>query len=150
MKTLVIALAILLLFPSAVDAGKKRNRVYVNDYTNSSVVAETVDDFNRIMPKRGPRLIYRSIPGLCSRAITVCQRDLIEFAGFAYIYERRIEIDPDYRNDENVMCHEFMHVLARVPDAYDTNPDSCIYGRLDDPGGADIALLRERYQRKKR
>jgi hypothetical protein len=80
MKTLVIALAILLLFPSAVDAGKKRNRVYVNDYTNSSVVAETVDDFNRIMPKRGPRLIYRSIPGLCSRAITVCQRDLMRMS----------------------------------------------------------------------
>jgi hypothetical protein len=150
MKYLLIAIAVMLIFPAPMDAAKKRNRVYVNDYTNNPVVAETVDDFNQIMPRRGPRLIYRNMYALCSGSITVCHGNFVEFAGQAYINERRIEINPAYRNSENVMCHEFMHILARVGDAYDTNPDSCIYGRLNDPGGADIALLRERYQRKKR
>jgi hypothetical protein len=152
MKSLVIALAIILLFPLAVDAGKGRNRVYVNDYTNSPVVAETVDDFNAIMPKRGPHLIYRAMPYASCEALTVCvDQNLIEFAGHASWWRGngRIVLNKDYV-EENTVCHEFMHVLTRVGDAYDTNPDSCVYGQLNDPGGADIALLREQYQRKKR
>jgi hypothetical protein len=151
MKPLFIAFVLLLLLPSVADSSKRNNRVHVMDYTNSAVVAETVDNFNDIMPRGGPRLVYWGMPHASCENITVCvDPNLVEFAGMAYIDKKRIKINPDYRNNENVMCHEFMHILTRVSDAYNTNPDSCVYGYLDDPGGADIALLRERYQRKKR
>jgi hypothetical protein len=45
---------------------------------------------------------------------------------------------------ENVACHEFMHVLAAVGDAYGTDPQSCVWGwDLKDPGPTDLRLLRE-------
>jgi hypothetical protein len=44
---------------------------------------------------------------------------------------------------ENIACHEFMHVLAAVGDAYDTDQQSCVWGsHLLDPGPTDVELLR--------
>jgi hypothetical protein len=152
MRVLVVVLLLCVALVPVADAGKRhdrRDRVIVTDYTASPVIAETVADFNRVMPRRGPRLVYRAVSGQCAQPLTVCPRELDGFAGLAYIGANRIEIDPDYRESENVACHEFMHVLARVGDNYDSDPASCLYGQLDDPGPTDIALLRERYGRRR-
>jgi hypothetical protein len=84
MKALVVALALLVLAPDALAGGFvwERQRVRVWDYTSplyDGVVTATVRDFNAIMPKRGPRLVYRRMPQRpCAavkrkhRGITLC------------------------------------------------------------------------------
>jgi hypothetical protein len=144
-----LLLVLLLLVPTDTDARAHRERVVVLDYTGGATVAETVEDFNRVMPRRGPRLVYRAMPSAPCSAMRVCvDPGLVEFAGIAG--RGVIVLNAAYIEDENTVCHEFMHVLARVPDAYDSNPDSCVYGRLDDPGGADVAMLQQRYKKDRR
>jgi hypothetical protein len=146
---LMVGTSVYLGVPLDTESRERLERVIVRDYTASAVVAETVTDFNRIMPRRGPRLVYRAMPRADCRTLTICvDPGLIEFAGIAG--RAAIVLNAAYVDHENTVCHEFMHVLARVPDAYDSNPDSCVYGQLDDPGGADIQMLREHYRKKDR
>jgi hypothetical protein len=60
--------------------------------------------------------------------------------GGAWITYNTLHPDPG----ENVACHEFMHVLAAIGDAYGSDAQSCVWGfSLNDPGLTDLRLLRE-------
>jgi hypothetical protein len=156
----------LLLGPPAAEAG--RDVVIVEDYSSAlwdGIVAKTVDDFNAVMPRGGPRLVYeRRAAVLCdalprrrgkNRHITVCSTT--NRVGGQVFGGKRIELGdafadetrfPGYRAEAT--CHEFMHILTRIPDNYDTSPESCVWGRLTAPGPFDVATLEKVYGKKTR
>jgi hypothetical protein len=155
--------------------GKHHNRnrratVYVDDHTTAlwnGMVEAMVAQFTAILGEWGPRLIYRRYavrdcgaipaPRVASR-VSVCSalNDPAPFSGTCGIGERYDAITlydaahTQATHQRNTICHELMHALGDLPDAYDTNPDSCIYGHLDHPGGHDIALLQQHIRRKAR
>ncbi|MBA2707355.1 MAG: hypothetical protein H0U59_06085 [Gemmatimonadaceae bacterium] len=171
MTVRVVALVIVaaLLLPMPIDAGKKHNHhrrenrpvMFVEDYTAPAwdgVIAETVADFNAVMPKRGPRLVYVRKPHVaCAPAptTTVCSGILgVGTAGLAYVTGGggRIALNDLYAFPEDsagfpaLACHELMHILADVGDNYGAFPSaSCVWGYLSDPGPKDVELLRARY-----
>lgn len=147
-------LPLILLLPLAVEAKSHRTLV-VDDYTTQvwwgDTVERTVDDLNAVMPKRGPRLVYVDHPdGGCpaGKGIVVCSDTTGKsLPGVTYGYT--IIVSDGSAQQQNVVCHEFMHVLTGIADNYDTRDDSCVWGRIDSPGPFDADLLKDRYPRKK-
>jgi hypothetical protein len=150
---------------------QRRETVVVQDFTGprwAGMVEGVVAQFAAVMPEHAPRLVYQRrealdcaglpAPGKTPR-LAVCTSGVPNppYSGYMTagakhdlitLYDQAFSDDDHYRRE--VICHEMMHALARVPDNYDTNADSCIYGHLDHPGGADIQMLRERYRKKDR
>jgi hypothetical protein len=157
------------------DRKKKRKRqqrdtIVVQDYSSpgwAGVVETLVAQFTAIMPGNAPRLVYSRKPpmdcgGLPSPGktprIAICSSQVSNESAVATstigdkhslitLYDQHFGSDARYRRE--IMCHEMMHSLADVGDAYGTNADSCVFGHLDHPGGADAQLLAERFRRRK-
>jgi hypothetical protein len=130
----------------------KRPVLIVEDHTGAAwkgVVAQTVADFNGVIPKRGPRLRYVRGKGSCGwepRSIVICH-DEIALPQFGGTTRHLVRLDPDYPERANAVCHELMHALTGIADNYDARVDSCVWGRLDAPGPFDVAHLREAFGR---
>lgn len=157
-------LLLLLLLPAAVSA--RPQTMTVNDGSGpgwGAAVAQTVQEFNAIMPPGGPRLVYaRQEPGAClggKRAIAVCgvsslpgnvppESQAYSTGRFVYLLDATAHEPPAVV--ANTVCHEFMHALTGIPDNEDSRSDSCVWGRLTSPGPFDVAQLAARYPRKKR
>ncbi len=176
-KFLMLILALAIVFPTGVDAGKNkknnhhrrenRDIMLVQDYTSpewGGVIQETVGDFNAVMPKSGPRLVYQRMSYVsCSSTTitTVCSglTDLL-YLGLAYSYPNgggRIELREVFGVDglllpsESLACHELMHIVAKVGDNYGAFPNtSCVWGYLSNPGSKDVELLRDAYGKDKK
>jgi hypothetical protein len=166
-KPLLLVLAALLLLPAMwVDAGKKHRipdkRIVVEDHTSAAwdgIIAETVDDFNRVMPKKGPKLVYKRGEAIaCASSITVCAGDIAPYWGLAIyntdsIGDGAIQVTDDPAITpalrEAVACHEFMHILTGIRDNYGANPQSCVWGWRDAPGPFDIEYLDDFYDNPK-
>lgn len=145
-RSLLAALAVLALGPSASTARKKKKnrppyppltgRVPVFDYTSpvwEGVVEETVEDYNAIMPdvRRAPRLIYvRKPERACDdlprkkrpNSIALCST---QDEDRSYTWLRRTihlsdRTHPTIR--EAVACHELGHLILRLGDNYHTVP----------------------------
>jgi hypothetical protein len=113
-----------------------------------AVNAETVADFQQI----GVRVRYVTDSGGCKPvpgAVVLCEAPLDPGhlaeatvgmpRGGAFVKYNTLHPNPS----ENTACHEMMHVLAAVGDAYGTDPASCVWGStLGDPGPTDRDLLR--------
>lgn len=156
MKTLLIlfVLAASVLSPAAADAGKhhrrhKTSRPPVITIENragaawTEVIAETVAEF---LPYRPIRLTTGS--GGCETGtathIILCEAEMpANVQGYSSPGQIGVIAQAALPRQvrENIVCHEFMHQFTGVADAYDSNPDSCVWGRLPDLGSVDIALL---------
>ena len=147
-----------------------QKHLFVDDYTSAvwqPVIAETVANFNGILPKRAPQLVYRamgvqtceSLPDYDQpRAISVCNGPVTDGDGvtdsawWKHEFRRvKITLEPTIRstNRLNVTCHEFMHALTNIPDQ-DGDPEpvtSCVWGRLSTPGSFDVAYLKRVYHK---
>lgn len=151
-------------------AARRGKHVIVRDGTPAQwrpLVAATVDEFNAMLPKRAPRLIYHvgadeGCGGEKSRrSITVCvaaqgpsgltryrqtQRGMIRAvitldAAMTAVWDR-----------DHVLCHEFMHATTGAPEvAKGNNRTSCLWGiLLNSPGRQDRAYAHEAYAREKK
>jgi hypothetical protein len=115
------------------------------------LVAASVDDFNAIMPPRGPDLIYIREAGGCDtrKDLTICMSEERDYAGLtAYRngHPWRIYLSVGSGPSKEIVCHELMHALADAPDRYGAAPEtSCVWGSLASPGATDISLLKKRY-----
>jgi hypothetical protein len=160
MATRTVLLALVLLLPSIAEAKPRprtvavaREVVQVIDRTSTAwngIVQETVDDFNAIMPPKGPILRYVRGGVGCASEIPVCSGALPDnVLGLAWYYpgDRYASIQVtdtwplDQEGKEAVACHEFMHALTHIGDNYGGNSQSCVWGRLPDPGIFDIDYL---------
>lgn len=182
MRVVVILLALLIvatgLVPGESDARRhkadRQRTIVVQDYTSAAwagVVTQTVDDFNAVMPKRGPRLRYVREDGACpdtrpKRSMLVCSVANDPRAGYASPWGRYVFVNDTYavgwhaQFRAQTVCHEFMHALSGVGDNRTFGPDgnaiyplpdqSCVWGDLSAPGPFDIALLAELYGSKRR
>ena len=167
---LMLAMVATGLMPGEGDAhrnAKPQRTIIIFDYTNAAwegVVTQTVTDFNAVMPRRGPRVMYRRAEGPCfddhqrRNVYAVCSVPDLDggHPGIFYPFTHRIDLtdhaaQQSWSAKTNLMCHELMHALTRVSDNYDALPDtSCVWGRLPGPGSFDIDLLNERFGRKRR
>jgi hypothetical protein len=145
---MLLVLAILALVPEGVMAARpypvwQVRAITVYDYTPPSwdgMVATTVDDFNAIIPRGGPRLTYRRMEvvpcdqvGWEQRGIIVCvSSEPIIIGGIdaggtvrgisgkrgnrlsRVELARDERIAPEYR--PNIACHEFMHAVTGIID----------------------------------
>ncbi|MFT4039519.1 MAG: hypothetical protein QM692_15130 [Thermomicrobiales bacterium] len=181
-RPLLLLLTILLLLPVPLASGKGARighrwnspviRVY--DYTGPrwhGVIAQTVADANAILPRRGPRIVYRRMDarpceGLRARegVIIVCERATWPYgwhAGVAFpiaqhgvITKARVEFAAtiDYQPDEfaPVACHEVIgHAVLGLPDGPWRAPgESCVQGEQAAPGTWDAAQAQALYGRK--
>jgi hypothetical protein len=145
-------------------ASAQRERVVVKDYTThfGAAVADTVNDFNIVMPAHGPLLVYQKMGGPCDgqpsdTAISVCEA-YIPGAPFAWAWWwpgihrwATIEINMAQphaltpRDNEQIVCHEMMHAIAHIGDNYGAHAQSCVWGSLTDPGCFDVVKLAERF-----
>lgn len=180
MRIAVILLSVLVLMGLVgdVDAKKRksRNTLIVHDYTSppwDGVVSQTVNEFNAVMPKRGPRLIYtRHEAASCDigharvrKTVKVCSLPEMNAAGRAHTRQQVILLNDTYTGDwydqfrAMTVCHEFMHILTHVVDNNSYDPvtgittwplpyESCVWGVLNQPGPFDVDLLRQRYGKK--
>ncbi len=172
-KCLILILILAVAFPvGMVDAEKKNNHhrrenravIVIADYTASQwdgVIQETVDDFNAIMPKRGPRLVYaRKDSGSCPEgvyALVVCTGPMDSnnmgqawtTAAGSVILINDMYLGPEFSHAFPIIaCHELMHIVANVGDNPGAFPDeSCVWGELSDPGPKDGELLRKNYSK---
>ncbi len=114
-----------------------------------------VDEFNAVLPATAPLLVYRPMrPGGCNtawdrkRGIVVCSVNRLDYVGQSWGRWGRGQIrlaDPHIHSGQadNIVCHEFMHVLTGIPDNYDALPESsCVWGSiLTAPGPFDVQTL---------
>lgn len=175
-------LLLLLLLPLTVESrGKQRpigaawkqKRVPVYDYTPDEwkpVVAQVVADFNAVMPKRAPELVYTPMGGLDCAAlptyggagrITVCLGERNEGlrSGLGRAIDRAlvsVHAGAAIEARRHLLCHEFMHVVTGIPDVESStrsrhDAESCVWGNvLDTPGPRDVAFAKRAYARKHR
>jgi hypothetical protein len=142
------------------EAKKKRTTtfvrpvVHVKDYTSvlwNGIIPQVVDDFNAVMPSKGPRLVYERHPtGVCPEDIDTCSGNPgDQYAGLAWtlspgvgkiLVTDTIPLDP--RRQRIVACHEFMHILTGIKDCYGCREDSCVHGWRETPGPFDIWKLK--------
>jgi hypothetical protein len=152
--------------PGGVDARRGQRVLVVRDYTSEAwagVVEQTVDDFNAVMPKGGPKLVYeRMEPISCVVHPTQRRRSVLDICSVpelpsgarAHPRQKVILLNDTYtgpyydRFRATTACHEVMHILTRVDDNVGALPDqSCVWGELAQPGPFDIDLLRKTYGR---
>jgi hypothetical protein len=161
----LLVLLVLLILPGEVEARRGQRVLVIRDYTSASwqgVVAQTVQDFNAVMPQGGPELRYeRADEGACpqfrTREVAVClvaADSIAPAVGRVYVADKgaaHIVVSDAYRPTSVLLCHELMHVLTGVGDNYGALPDqSCVHGSLPYPGPFDVDLLGQRYARKHR
>lgn len=172
MRLLIVAIATLLALSSLpVEAGKHHHHrhhrqhhepdqfvseIVVLDQASaawSAAIAETVEDFNLLGVPHMPRLIYQRVGGVGCDSVRICSGAIGPYFGLSYMAfdEIRLTDEYDWQDTalptwrENIVCHELMHELSEVPDAYNTAPESCVHGRTDDPTAYDAALLAQHW-----
>lgn len=173
MKKTLLLLALLLLLPMGGEAKRgKRETVVVRDYTSAAwdgVVAQTVEDFNAVLPKRVRLRYERHEETACEALPAPKPRDTFlafcsvpffdrerEFAALPYrkgvlAFSDRYAVDRHVAFRATYTCHELMHVLTGVGDNIGALPEeSCVWGYLAQPGPFDVDLLRKTYKRKHR
>lgn len=139
--------------------------VPVYDYTAGGnwgpIIERQVDALNEALPRGAPRFRYRDKrERSCDEvrrdraAISICStRKLSKFAATsttrresviaeALIYLREDQISLG----DNRVCHELMHAVTAVLDAYGTQPESCVRGSLSTFSTWDVALLHQEYE----
>ena len=153
----------------------RQKRVPVYDHTPPEwrpIVRDQVAKFNAMLPKRAPRLRYRSMPEqMCNTirersrrdGITVCPipGDPVWFAKMIPTYDwrtfdfkrvkvqiaaERMRLYDDVVRAQTV-CHELMHALTSIPDN-ESKPQvftSCVHGYLAEPGPFDAQYARLAY-----
>ncbi len=156
-------LAGLLLSPASLEAKRRHKRhdrdrhqsiIVIEDHTGDtwrSFIPETVEDFRalglEVRYESGEEIACGQLPPNRDpkHRIVLCETASAEYGAQAFIGAGRIQFTTRASSSrgwqENVVCHEFMHMLAEVPDNYDSDPNSCVWGRLLDPGPTDVALL---------
>jgi hypothetical protein len=176
MKLLLLVLVVVLLVPDAADARRGQRVLVVRDYTSAAwggVIEQTVEDFNAVMPKRGPHLVYRRADGPCPASVkrptvAVCEFWHVTVWGAVQggaVRERRIEVSGDpmvlpHGHRARALCHEMMHAITGIRDNHVYDPatgittwalpdQSCVWGELSQPGPFDLDRLRQVYQRKR-
>jgi hypothetical protein len=169
----VTALVLLASAPTVLAAGAvwTSKSVGVYDYTSAvwrPIVAATVEEFNAMLPARGPRLHYQVVgetpcdqisQQLHQRGIAVCTAPMLSsdnelgrtefYVSQGQLSRVRITL-PETTNPglrDNVVCHEFMHATTGIPDDYGARPDtSCVWGDLSAPGSFDAQFARKAYK----
>lgn len=147
-------------------------RVVVRDYTGDRWrphVAPLVAAFNQALPRAAPRLVYRAAPvrpcaqvAMRPREIAICEQaspastEGADYVTLAHtIVKARIALGDGGASETaahraNTLCHELMHALSNIPDAYDMPRPltSCVHGEhLTAPGAFDRRYLRRVYRR---
>jgi hypothetical protein len=182
MRTLMLAaitagLSWVLLGPPAVakEPVWQAKRVVVYDYTSShydGMVAQTVADFNAMLPKAAPRFIYQRMSATDCALIPWTQRGIIACSTAVASYDdgipraglirgtggshgsRHTRVELSHVGDaawrQNAVCHELMHAVTGIPDNYGANPESCVWGDLSHPGPFDAAYAKRVYGKHRR
>lgn len=168
MKVLLVMLVLLMLLPlDAISAGTiwGGKKTVVRDHLPDEWQADAkqiVADFNAILPKRAPRLVYRDKePRLCrnvrfKHGIGLCLRPGIP--GGMTVASRRghrflwAEVGVDtfaaYEPGHaiGILCEEMLAATVGMPDVeFSERPDSC-QGVLDHPGPYDERFVKKVYR----
>jgi hypothetical protein len=160
----VFALAVMLCSPPADAARWQRDVVTVRDYTTGRawgpIIARQVEALNTALPRGAPRFVYRDAGerscdeiGRTRSGISICAAERLSRPAATSTTRRKETIrealivlrDDQLRLGDNRVCHELMHAATAVLDAYLTESDSCVRGRLATFGAWDIALLAAEY-----
>lgn len=166
---LLITVCLALLATEAEAARWQREVVVVRDYTDGRrwgpIIEDQVGALNAALPSDAPRFIYedagarpcdeidRGRPG-----INVCSLERLSRPAEASVTRRKETIrdalivlrDNQLRAGQNRVCHELMHAVTAVEDAYGTEAASCVRGYLATFGAWDMALLNSEYARDRR
>lgn len=153
-----------ILSPSVEAARWQRDIVVVKDHTAGRrwgpIIERQVDALNDALPRGAPRFVYRDVGKQpCDeisrerQAISVCSQKRFSRPAAASVTRRQQTIQEalivlrqgDIRLGQHRVCHELMHAVTPIPDAYRTEPRSCVRGELTSFGAWDIALLAEEY-----
>lgn len=156
-----LAIAWMVMIPLVSTSSGERETIRIVDHSEewiSPVVREEVNDFNRHMPKVGPKLVYiRGGIIVCNEDIALCSGNLEKgFYGWSVWYtssEGTIHISNNKALNgtrdslKNTICHELMHIVANVRRDNQKHPDtSCLFGTLPHLGPIDIKMLRNEYK----
>lgn len=179
MKAVLLALTLLLLAPEALAGGAvwTGKKVVVFDLTSAAwdgVIAQTVADFNAVMPKKAPLLVYQRMAAKdCAairgrdhkRGIVTCSTAAFSDVGGAAagFFDNDLRVkryvlqfsDPyasaNPTQRARAACHELMHAYTGIRDNYHALPDtSCVWGSLTSPGPFDVAYAKRVYGKKGR
>lgn len=161
---LLVAITLIAMTPVAEAARWRREVVVVRDHTSGSrwgpIIVAEIAALNAALPPGAPRFVYRdarTIP--CAaidrnrRAISVCSIDRFARPAATSTTRRNETIrealivlrDDQIRLGQSRVCHELMHATTAIPDAYRTEPESCVRGSRATFGAWDIALLGSEY-----
>lgn len=156
---LTLLLAMGFIAPIAESARWGKPVVVVYDYSGpewSPLVREAVDSFNANLPKRAPRLEYRSFSGPCGKSvkggITICVAPRAEIitGALAESFGKQkhgamissvIRFSDHATPELHVACHELFHSMGVYSHGAWTEIRPCPY---------DASLMRKKYQRKHR
>jgi hypothetical protein len=160
----LVAAALIAMTPGVEAARWRREVVVVRDHTSGSrwgpIIAAEVDALNAALPPSAPRFVYRNARAIpCAeidrgkRAISVCSIDRFARPAATSTTRRNETMrealivlrDDQIRLGQNRVCHELMHATTAIPDAYQTEPESCVRGSRATFGAWDIALLASEY-----
>ncbi len=154
------------MFMTAANAARWHDDVIpVFDYTSGTawgpIIERQVDALNDALPRGAPRFRYRdkreqscdeirrdrAAISICSTkrlskfaATSTTRRESIISEALIYLREDQISLG------DNRVCHELMHAVTAVLDAYGTQPESCVRGSLSTFGAWDVNLLRQEYE----
>lgn len=162
---IVIAICGSMVLGNVKAARWQADSVPVFDYTAGSewgpIIERQVDALNEALPRGAPRFRYRDKrQRSCDdirrdrAAISICStRRLSKFAATSatrresVISEALIFLREDQISlGENRICHELMHAVTAVLDAYGTQPQSCVRGTSSTFGTWDVTLLNQEYE----
>lgn len=124
------------------------------------IIADQVEALNAALPRGAPRFVYRDAGKKgCEeiertrQVISVCSMKRLSRPAAASVTRRGETIHEalillrqrDIRLGHHRVCHELMHAVTAIPDAYRTEPESCVRGERGAFGAWDIALLDSEY-----
>lgn len=150
-----VLLMLFLLAPASLAAKDAPTRtIPVYDATDGvwrATVATLVDEFNAVLPQQVRLRYVPRPPGACRprpHRIVACLGDPADGAMAATYFAPRDGVLVTFRDERRdiaaeLVCHELMHALTRIPDAYHTRTDSCVWGAAARPGPFDIDYLAE-------
>ena len=165
-SSLLIVTFVVTMLAHAANAARWREDVIpVIDYTSGTawgpIIEHQVDALNDALPRGAPRFRYRdkrekscdeirrdrAAISVCSTkrlskfaATSTTRRESIISEALIYLREDQISLG------DNRVCHELMHAVTAVLDAYGTQPESCVRGSLSTFGDWDVDLLRQEYE----
>jgi hypothetical protein len=159
----ILAIAAIAVFLLPLDAAawvKLQGRTRVLDFSNQPAnVVQQMHNFDALLP--GVHFVYgRMKPRQCAGIwnvlpqegpfIAVCGTGDRGAAWTQRAQDRVLIGIPEWATDAVTMCHEWMHAVTNIGDAYRTQPDtSCVYGdKLTAPGPFDIAVINGVYGKK--